>query len=100
MVLGNIFLGIVVDTFADLRDKQVQIDNDKNNVCFICQLSRDDSINMNIDFNTHVLNDHKIWNYVYFLAYLKINNPNDFDSTQYYVWRRLSEKDESWIPTY
>jgi hypothetical protein len=92
------FLGIVVDTFAALRDKQDSIDNDKKNVCFICQLSRDDSLNKNIDFNDHVKNDHRIWNYVYFLTYLRINNPNDFNALEFYVWKRVNEKDVSWIP--
>jgi hypothetical protein len=92
------FLGIVVDTFADLRDKQNAIDHDKKNVCFICQLTRDDSINKNIDFDKHNQTNHRIWNYVYFLTYLKLNNPNDFNALEFYVWKKVNEKDVSWIP--
>jgi hypothetical protein len=98
MVLGNMFLGIVVDTFADLRDKENAIENDKKNVCFICQLTRDDSINKNIDFEKHTKTSHKVWNYVYFLTYLKLNNPNDFNALEFYVWKKVNEKDISWIP--
>jgi hypothetical protein len=92
------FLGIVVDTFAALRDNQDSIENDKNNVCFICQLTRDDSMNKNINFDIHTKKDHKVWNYVYFLTYLRINNPNDFNALEFYVWKKVNQKDITWIP--
>lgn len=98
LVLGNIFLGIIVDTFADLRDKNEAKEVDMKNKCFICQISRDDSLNKNIDYEEHIKEDHFIWNYIYFLTYLHISNPNDFNSLENYVWDKLSEKDISWIP--
>ena len=98
LVLGNVFLGIIVDTFAELRDENTNRDNDKQNICFICQISRDACLTKNIDFNTHVNNEHFIWNYVYFLTYLHVNNPNDFNRLENSVWERLEEQDFGWIP--
>jgi hypothetical protein len=98
LIQGNIFLGIIVDTFAALRDKNAAIAEDKKNVCFICQMDRNQSLNKNIDFDRHTKHDHNMWNYVYFLAYLHINNPNDFNGLQNYVWKKLNYKDISWVP--
>jgi inositol 1,4,5-triphosphate receptor type 3 len=98
LVLGNIFLGIIVDTFADLRDKNQSKEDDKKLLCYICQISRDESLNKKIDFDAHCREDHFVWNYVYFLTYLHITNPNDFNALQNSVWDCLSQKDISWIP--
>ena len=98
LVLGNVFLGIIVDTFEELRDENSLKENDKNNICFICQLSRDACLTRNIDFNKHVTNEHFIWNYVYFLTYLHISNPNDFNRLENSVWSKLEEQDFGWLP--
>ena len=73
-IMINLFFGIIVDTFAALREKTYQIEEDKNNTCYICQITRDSALNNNINFDRHVNNIHNIWNYVNFLAYLHINN--------------------------
>ena len=52
----------------------------------------------NIDFNKHVKNEHFIWNYVYFLTYLHVSNPNDFNRLENSVWSKLEEQDFGWIP--
>ena len=74
-------------------------ENDINNVCFICQLTRDGSLAKRIDFNEHVTSKHYMWNYVYFMIYLHISNSNDFDAIQNYVWEKLVQQDNSWIPS-
>jgi hypothetical protein len=98
MIQGNIFLGIIVDTFADLRDHNNTYEDDKKNICFICQLQRDDSLNKNIDFEKHIEHDHFPWKYVFFLTYLYTNNSNDFNAPQFMVWKKLNLNDVSWIP--
>ena len=57
---------------------------DKNNICFICQMSRDDSINKNIDFDLYRETVHNYWNYIYFLTYF--NNENNFKMLESSVW--------------
>jgi inositol 1,4,5-triphosphate receptor type 3 len=100
LILGNIFLGIIVDTFADLRDKnQLQLE-DMELRCFICQMSRDQSLKKKIDFKVHLNEDHYVWNYVYFLTHLHIMNQTEFNPLQRHVWNCLSQNDISWIPIY
>ena len=98
LILGNVFLGIIIDTFGELRNIQSENDNDRNNICFICQLSSDACLTRNIDFDKHVNTVHNIWNYVYFLAYLHLNNPNSFNRVENSVWEKLEKQDNSWIP--
>jgi len=34
----KILFGIIIETFADLRDLKNREDEDRNNICFICNL--------------------------------------------------------------
>ena len=46
-----LIFGIIVDSFAAFRGATDESENDKKNICYICQMTRDDAINKNIDFN-------------------------------------------------
>jgi hypothetical protein len=98
LVLGNIFLGVIVDTFADLRDQKNEFENDMKNKCFICNLSRETSTKKFIDFDKHVASDHLLWNYVSFIVYLYVNNPMDFNELEFKAWNKLRVQDISWVP--
>ena len=98
MVMGNVTFGLIVDSFGALRDESYQYENDKNNICFICQLSRDGCLLKNINFDTHVQQEHNIWNYVDFLCYLHFYDANNFTKVESYVWDKLIEKNYEWIP--
>jgi hypothetical protein len=98
LVLGNIFLGVIVDTFAELRDLKAEFENDCNNICFICQLTRDKAASKLIDFDEHIKVSHSVWNYVDFIIYLFINNYNDFNQFELFAYQKIKENDMSWIP--
>ena len=40
LLFTNIVSGIMIDTFAELRDERQKIEDDKKNMCFICGLDR------------------------------------------------------------
>ena len=42
IIFLNIIFGIIIDTFAELRDEKSRIDEDMKNICFICGLDRYD----------------------------------------------------------
>ena len=98
LIMTNLIFGIIVDSFAAFRGATDESENDKKNICYICQMTRDDAINKNIDFNKHRGEVHDMWNYVYFLTYLHINNSNNFKMLETSVWDKLEESDTSWIP--
>ena len=98
LILFNIFTGIIVGAFEELRDKTNRYEEDKNNKCYICQKNRDDCLKDNINFDNHVKETHFIWNYLYFLTYLHISDPNNMNSIENYVWEKLEDQDITWIP--
>ena len=98
LILLNVFLGIIVDAFAELRNMNWKKEKDMKNICFICQLSRVDCISRNIDFENHVKKTHYLWNYVYFMTSLHLRNVLDFNRIEKYVWDKLGNQDFSWLP--
>jgi len=100
IILSNSCFGIIIDAFSDLRDKTNYIEEDKKNICFICQISRDSCLNKNIDFDYHVKKVHNSWDYVSFMTYLMINDPNNFNKSEHYVWKKITNSIDniSWIP--
>jgi hypothetical protein len=98
LVLGNIFLGVIVDTFKELRDQKTKFEKDCNDVCFVCQLTREKAASKLVDFDEHIKKDHLVWNYVDFIIYLFINNYNDFNQYELDAFNKIKETDLSWIP--
>ena len=100
LILANSVLGIIVDAFSALRDQTEAIEEDKKNICYICQLSRDDCLNKNIIFDRHIKNVHNPWDYVDFVLYLILNDQNEFNWTEYRVWENISKLgyEIGWIP--
>ncbi len=92
------FLSFIIDTFGELRDINDENTDDKKNVCFICQIERDECLLKNIDFDHHVTEVHNVWNYIYFLNYLYVNNPLNFNSIENSVWENLKEQGINWFP--
>ena len=98
LYIGKMFLSFIIDTFGDLRNTNAENTDDKENKCFICQISRDECLMKNIDFEKHIQNVHNIWNYVYYLNYLYVNNPFNFNWIENSVWEKLQEKGTNWLP--
>jgi len=98
MIMGNVTFGLIVDTFGALRDETYKYENDKNNICFICQLSRDGCLLRHIDYETHIKKNHNLWSYIDFLCYLHLYNANDFSRVENIVWEKLLKKDYDWLP--
>ena len=98
MIMWDVIYALIVDSFGVLRDETYSYENDKENKCFICQLSRDGCLIKSIDFEDHINGEHNIWNYVDFLCYLHLYDANNFSRVEGFVWDKLIEKDFGWIP--
>ena len=79
LYIGKMFLSFIIDTFGELRSDNAENTNYKENICFICQINRDICLIKNIDFDYNIQNVHNMWNYVYYLNYLYVNNPFNFN---------------------
>lgn len=40
IIFLNVLFGVIIDTFAEMRDKKKSIDEDMNSVCTVCSLNR------------------------------------------------------------
>lgn len=80
----NIVAGIIIDTFGSLREEESEKIKDIEDKCFICGNLKTifdrltDSSSMGGGFEHHIKVNHYMWNYVFFMAYLKYK-----DSTEY-----------------
>lgn len=54
LLFSNIVSGIMIDTFAELRDRKKQIIEDMKKLCFICGMSRSQADKRNKDFDAHI----------------------------------------------
>lgn len=41
VIMVAIITGIIIDTFSDLRSEKADIENDQENVCFVCAIGRE-----------------------------------------------------------
>jgi len=81
IVMINIVSGIIIDTFATERLFEKKIDDDTQNICFICGYTREelDMVSDKPDgFLHHIKNEHYQWNYLFYIAYLKDKEDTEF----------------------
>lgn len=94
----NIIFGIIIDTFAELRDAQNTRDDDLLNVCFICGHNRDVFEKEGISFDKHIQFEHNPIQYVNFLIYLRNKPSDEFDGTEEYVYTQYIKRKTTWVP--
>lgn len=99
LIFTNIMLGIIVDTFMELRENQAGHRDKVANECFICGLNRTEFEKRDKPFDFHVKREHTILSYLYYMIYLKKKNVNDFSGTELYVYNLLVKmKRTDWFP--
>jgi hypothetical protein len=100
LILGNVFMGIILDAFAELRDKMTLDKIDKQYNCFVCNISKGQSSFKGIDFEEHRKEDHCMMNYLHFINYLLDKNPDDYDHIEDYTIQCLANRNSKWIPKF
>ena len=99
LIFLNIIFGIIIDTFAELRDEKRMFEEDRKGKCAICSLDKtvfDKQIN---GFEYHTKNSHNVWNYYYFLYYLKNKEETEYTGLESYVHKCLIPPEKiDWMP--
>ena len=93
IILLNIFSGIIIDTFAQLRDQKADFEDNKNNVCFICSIERYEFDRNGDGFEKHIERDHHVFNYLYYRIYIQDKPKTEYNGTESHIG-----KDSSWFP--
>lgn len=97
-LFGNIVGGILIDTFAELRDKRKDIEDDKKGKCFICGVERETLEKRNEDLKTHYKTQyHKLWNYVFYLYHLEHQETKT--GLESIIQKKVNQDEVTWIPS-
>jgi hypothetical protein len=104
IVLMNIITGLMVDTFSSIREEKQSREDILINDCFVCGTLRntyEDYALSNVapSFDSHLEEDHHLWTYVYYVAYLKKKDPTEDSGIESYVRSQLEYFSLEWIPS-
>ncbi|CAK4082276.1 unnamed protein product [Aphanomyces euteiches] len=104
VLLVNLIMGIIIDSFTSLREsseKKVEIEM---NTCLVCNETKDDIeyrgilLGLSNNFKRHTEEDHNLWHYLFFIMYLDAKPSNHMNGTESFVYGKLLAKEMSWIP--
>ena len=77
----QMFCGIIIDTFLSQREANKEMEDDKNNVCFICGLNKNELnkcySGSEFGFNEHIRLDHYFWNYMFAIFNVTLDDNPD-----------------------
>lgn len=100
-IMLSVIQGIIVDTFAYLREVNDMNTEDRENRCFICSLDK-----VFIEFTTerpfkyHTTFEHSEWNYIIFINYLNEKKVSERTGMESYLAELIEKKESGWIPQY
>ena len=98
LVLLNIISGVIVDTFQELREKSVEENETKLNICYICSLHRTLFEKRGIDFEYHKDHEHNIMNYFSYIYKIEMTDESDLNSLDYQVRQSIKNKRTDFFP--
>lgn len=99
IIMMNIIQGIIIDTFAVLRERSERDNADRETKCFICGIEKEHIERCtNRPFRFHCVYEHNEWNYIYFIAYLKGKESTEHSGVESTIFDQISDKDIAWIP--
>jgi|LauGreDrversion4_2_1035121.scaffolds.fasta_scaffold244732_2 hypothetical protein len=98
LLLINIINGIIVDTFQELREENNKRLDDKENVCYICNLDRSAFEIAGINFLKHTREEHFLTNYIYYLLKIHLINEQELTSLESYVLDAIKDNRIDFFP--
>lgn len=102
VIMLNVLFGIIIDTFAKMRDDAQQNYDDRVKKCFICNLGQLIFQKYCPDggMAKHIEKDHKLWYYAFYMVHLYTLDISDHNGVESYVFRCFQNADISWMPAY
>jgi len=99
-LLFNMVTGIIVDTFSSLREDTMARNEKMQSEAFISGISRETYDEVGLKFEDLTDRDQYIWNYVYFLLYLRKKDKSDLTGAERHVLSSIASKDNNWFPIF
>ncbi|CAD8201229.1 unnamed protein product [Paramecium pentaurelia] len=96
----NVLLAVIIISYSELRSVQKQKEKDQNHKCFICGIDRlvFDKTSQNTGFWHHIKVEHNIWNYLFYMCYLRMKQSNFNNGVDNYIRAKQMASDYSWFP--
>jgi len=98
LVFLNVFFGIIIDTFGELRGQRKDKEADIQDICSICSIDRTTFDRQGNGFDYHTQTEHNIWYYLYFIVYLKTKVQSDLSGIEQYIYQKIIASDINWFP--
>ena len=98
LIMVAMVTGIIIDTFANMRQANKDIEQDKKNICFICSKPRELFERYQQDFSSHIQRDHHMWAYMYYSLYLEEKKRTDRTRLEAYLVEQIEKKSLLWFP--
>ena len=97
LVLFNIFFGIILDTFSQMRQEKNAIRQGNRSRCFICGLDSNVYDREGRGFENHVNFEHNMWDFLHLYIYLVEKRLKgamvDFTGAESYLYHRMTQTD-------
>ncbi|KAG9461180.1 hypothetical protein GDO78_017809 [Eleutherodactylus coqui] len=90
IIVLNLIFGVIIDTFADLRSEKQKKEEILKTTCFICGLERDKFDNKTVSFEEHILSEHCMWHYLYFIVLVKVKDPTEYTGPESFVAKMMA----------
>ena len=97
MIFFNAILATITSGFDKMRDIITEKVNDKNNICFICQKTRNDCINDSEDFEKHLLKHNK-WKYIIFISNILFKDKKELNNEEFIIYQKIDERNIDCFP--
>merc|ERR1719409_2579792 len=99
IIFLNVVFGIIIDTFAAMRNATQEKLDDMRNRCFICGLDRYlIDRNSEIGFDAHIVTEHNMWGYMYYMVYVQRKESTEYTGIESYVAEHIEEESPTWFP--
>eukprot|EP00742_Colponemidia_sp_Colp-10_P012495 GILJ01014046.1.p1 GENE.GILJ01014046.1~~GILJ01014046.1.p1 ORF type:complete len:1502 (+),score=223.85 GILJ01014046.1:272-4777(+) len=98
VIFLNILFGIIIDTFAELRDEKSKKEEDMHTRCFICGIDSYTFDRYGQGFPHHQADEHNVWQYLYFFHHLTVKEPTEYNGQESYVAKCIKDRDICFFP--
>ncbi|CAH8526115.1 unnamed protein product [Schistosoma turkestanicum] len=98
IIILNLIFGVIVDTFAALRQEKQNSEELNKNHCCVCGLHRSAFDQSNINFDEHIDIEHNVWHYLYFIIYLRTKSVDSLTGLEIYIDKLIKKNEFKWIP--
>ena len=95
VILQNVSFGIIIDTYAELRDQEARLMEDVYASCYVCGVTRGKLEMRGESFLAHIKDKHSLFNYICYVVYLKHKNCS---GTEAIIKAQISHFDTSFFP--